>query len=976
MRDKKKFVKNIASVVGSVLLLSFMVAEIIASNTFSTWLTSFFGGRGTSFDNNFSTVAQSSDDIVRQIEDEGIVLLKNDNQTLPISKAKKVNVFGWGSTNEGFMLSGSGSGSSIERGGGVIEPVYLLEGLKKAGFETNSELTKLYTNFCHKKQGKRQSLDDSQDVFFKLYEPNADYYSDELMNRCLNFSDVAIIVITRVGGEGLDLPPYQYKFKYQTDKTRNYLQISTEEEALIDRVTNAGFNKVICLINTTNAMEMGFLNNDKINAALLVGGPGQTGTIEIGRVLKGEVNPSGRTADTYTYDNSTYSPSYMHRKGNGINIYSNYNYQGTETAYIDYREGIYVGYKWYETADQMKYFAAVENEYGEGYEGVVQYPFGYGLSYTDFVWKVNSISPNPGSVINSLDTITVTLTVTNTGTYAGKDVVELYYSSPYTKGGIEKASINLGAFAKTSLLKPNQKETLTLSIPVRDMKSYDYNDANNNGFKGYELESGVYSISLRYNAHEIASISKATAKYQINDNELLSHDEITNQEISNRFTGENAYADTSIDGSNTDANITWLSRKAFKSTFPKKRSTRAKSQNLLDLADNWFNDDNNYEMPVTNENNGLYLFVDDGEGKQVFNHDLLYKLGGDYNSSNWDKLLNQLTVNELITLVEMGGFKTSAVDSIKKPECIDLDGPTGLNNSIASIASSPWTSYPIETTLASTWNVELAYLFGQSVANEANSTNVSGWYAPGANIHRDPFGGRNFEYFSEDSFLSGKFAANEAKGALENGLYVYMKHFICYENASGMLYSWLTEQTLREIYLRPFEIAIKEGGVNALMSSFGRVGAVWSGGNKALLEDVTRGEWGFKGSIITDWSSGGTYMNVDQGLYAGNDLWLSGAQIAPSGHDDKHSSRGVSYMRKAAKNILYTYCNTYYRSYEDGHTMQIKKAQEVFPVWVIYVAIIITIEAFGLMFIMYFLLLRNNVIKFNIFKRKKKNENK
>ena len=200
MKDKKEFIKNIASVVGSILLLSFMVAEIIASNTFSTWLTSFFGGRGTSFGNNFSTVAQSSDDIVRQIEDEGIVLLKNDNQTLPISKAKKVNVFGWGSTNEGFMLSGSGSGSSIERGGGVIEPVYLLEGLKKAGFETNSELTKLYTNFCHKKQGKRQSLDDSQDVFFKLYEPNADYYSDELMNRCLNFSDVAIIITIEAFG--------------------------------------------------------------------------------------------------------------------------------------------------------------------------------------------------------------------------------------------------------------------------------------------------------------------------------------------------------------------------------------------------------------------------------------------------------------------------------------------------------------------------------------------------------------------------------------------------------------------------------------------------------------------------------------------------------------------------------------------------------------------------------------------------------
>lgn len=947
--------KRIISFSAIGLILAVVIVLNIVCGIFFDMITVFLHGYGVDFNGEgIEQVKQAGDELCQEIAAEGIVMLKNENNALPLKDTERLNVFGWGATDGGFVISGSGSGSGTERT--TSEKKLFLKGLTEAGFNYNEELISIYEKYKDQREGT--SLGSSSETFFRLYEPGLSYYSSSVMQYAKDFSGVALIVLSRLGGENKDLPRVQYKRNgvntaNVTDNKRNYLQLSSEEEELIDLVTNAGFSKVIAIINTCNVMELGFLDYPGIDAALSVGGVGQSGALAIGRILKGEETPSGKTVDTYAYDMKS-DPTYVNAGDAGVTSYSN------GGQYIDYCEGVYVGYRYYETAAKEGFIK---------YDEVVQYPFGYGLSYTEFEWYVDSVSPAPGSAINKNTKIEIEISVKNSGsTYAGRDVVQVYFTAPYTDFGIEKPYVQLCAFAKTAELRPGQAQKLKISFDAYLMASYDYSDANVNGFSGYELEKGAYDIKIQKDSHTLSeSLGDVPSvfTYSVSQNISFEKDPVTDKKVENQFTGNNAYGKVAIDGANSGANITYLSRAEFASTFPSaKKGARARNAAIINLGDKWAtNAADTNEMPLIGQNGDLRLTYGSGSSIEL-NEELVMALGADYNDAAWELLLNQLTKQELYNLVAFAGYKTAAAPSIGKIQCTDLDGPSGLNQENMSNAENGWTSYPVETVLGSAWNSQLSYLYGLAVGIEAAATNISGWYAPAVNIHRSPFEGRNFEYYSEDPLLSGIMGAETSRGALANGLYCYIKHFAVNETETGRsgLYTWLNEQALREIYLRPFEIAVKEGGCNAVMTSFNRLGAVWAGGNYALLTTILRDEWGFKGSVLTDYSSGGDYMNVDQGLRAGGDCWLN-PRGTINGFSDTNSATSITAQRRAAKNILFTYCNTIYTAKTHDHSQDrfvaeigIRSVERPFPAWIFALIAIDLAAAGGLGVWIYFLL--------------------
>jgi len=912
----RKTGKIIWGVAFGLLGLSAIAADI-AAGYFSEAISIYLGGYGIQFD---ALNVEQGNTLCQNIEGEGLVLLKNNRDALPLKDLKKINVFGWCGSNAGFIDSGAGSGSSGERGSGNKQT--LLDAFASKGIETNPILNSFYSSFSAGRD--RGNYWTEAYPFFNLIEPEPSSL-ESLMGGTRDYSDTACVVIGRLGGEGQDLPHIQKKWKAAEDDSRSYLQLSSEEEGLLSLVKDAGFAHVIVLIDACNTMELGFLDAEWIDAAISVGPCGQSGSLAIVDALLGNVNPSGKTVDTYAYDLQS-AASYA----NCPNCREVNNSKGGEFSYtnggnyIDYAEGIYVGYKWYETADAEGYWANVANDYGKGYDGVVQYPFGYGLSYSSFDWTLKSVSPASGSVITSDTDITIEVWVTNHSKVAGKAVAELYYEAPYTAGGIEKSAVSLADFAKTGELDPesgkNPSELLTLKLKGSDMKSYDDTDANNNLFKGYELEKGDYTLSLRSDAHHLQAMASPSVTYHVAADERLAKDETTSYPVENRFVGSSSDDGVSIDGSDSGANITYCSRADFDYTFPKRGTARrGKTTAITALGNRWLSKhEDTQDMPSQGVAGNLRLYDTDSNGKTVLNSALVEKLGANYDDPIYESLLNQIKVSELNTLVEGAGYRTSAIASIGKPEFTDLDGPSGLNDTNMTMATkSKWTSFPTEMVLASTWSKKLAYLYGYGVGKEAAETNVAGWYAPACNIHRSPYDGRNFEYYSEDSQLSGVMAEETIQGATNNGLYCYLKHFAVNEteNNRGQLYTWLNEQSLRETYLKPFEIAVKKGGCNAIMSSFNRLGATWAGGNFALLNQVLRNEWGFEGSVVTDYcQTAADYMNIDQGLRAGGDIWLNGLRNSiMGGHYDKTSATAVTLARRSAHDVLYTYCNTIYR---------------------------------------------------------------
>lgn len=874
----KKTVKEVATrkIVHSESWLVALVGIVVAVSMMLTGPLSTLLNNATITKYTLSDATVSkANELAKDVQSEAITMLKNDDSNLPLSN-KKVNVFGWGSTNP--VYGGTGSGSMSEQ----YETVSMLDGMKQAGIETNSELTKLYTDY---RKDRPMVAMWSQD--WTLPEVPAKQYSDKLISDAKDFSDEAVITITRVGGEGADLPTnmkakgitYNNNSKDYDDfqKGESFLQLSKTERDMIDLVTS-NFKKVTLVYNGANTFQFDFLNDyPQIQSVVWCPPAGQTGFSALGEVLAGETNPSGKTSDTFL-KNLTKSVSYNNF---GKFEYTNMadkaaKYKGFTgddvtaiPGFVNYSEGIYVGYKFYETASDEGLI---------NYDDTVAFPFGYGLSYTSFDQKLDSVKYKGGKV-------TVTATVTNTGDKAGKDVVEVYYNPPYTDGGIEKASKNLAGFEKTKELQPGESQKVTVKFDDDDMASYDYK-----GAKAYVLEKGDYDISIQSDSHHVIDHKAITVK-----------DTVTYDSDSNTHNGDKTVATNQFD--DVAGDVTYLSRADHFANY--KEATAAPTNfKMSDKAKETFYNNSNYDpkkfdkdsdkMPTTGAKNGLKL--SDMYGK-------------DYDDADWDKLLDQLTFDDMDNLIANGGYGTQAVKSVGKIQLTDADGPASLNNNFTGVGSI---GFPASTAFACTWNRDLAKQFGEMIGDMAHDMHVAGWYAPAMNIHRSAFSGRTFEYFSEDSLLSGAMASNEIAGAKSKGVYSFMKHFALNDqetNRTNMVCTWANEQSIRETYLKPFEMSVKEGGAQAVMSSFNYIGYTYAGASSNLLQTVLRGEWGFKGFVLTDYFGGYGYQNADQEVRAGNDSMLATTKI--TNHITDKSATSVKAMRQAAHNILYTAANSW-----------------------------------------------------------------
>lgn len=848
---------------------------------------------------------------------EGIILLKNESDALPISDSKKVSVFGKNSVN--LVYGGSGSG---EKSGLLETDLYV--SLEAAGFEINPVLKSFYEN--NSQSGNGRPSNPAMGALltgFPTGESPISNYTQAVKNSYDNYNDAAIIVFSRIGGEGYDLP--RTMMTSYTDSTPiegaanaddHYLQLDANETALVEEV-KANFNRVIIILNSATTMQIGDLEDDpNVDAILWIGTTGGTGINALGKVLNGDINPSGRTVDTYVKDFKT-DPTWRNFAFNNEKNGNRYVVDDVNRPFyfVDYEEGIYVGYRYWETRG---YVEIQTNPASTWYDDNVVYPFGYGLSYTEFDWEILSSSIEDGATLTEDGTIEVTVRVRNQGSVKGKEVVQLYYTAPYYQNGIEKAHVVLGAFAKTNMLNPGQRQDIKLTLNVMDMASYDYNDANNNGFKGYELEAGQYDIKIMRNAHEVVD---SLSYFVPAGGFLLDSDTEYGVQPENRFDDVSA----KINATNletTGGTMTVLSRADFDGTFPTTPTTQDRTvtanfiSSLAYTQTPWDED----------EDKPYYVLVTPRQAPSIIPNEevslMFYDMiGVDYNDSKWDTFLDQLTISQMAALIGSGNFHTEPIVNLGKPRTTDPDGPVGFTNfmEIGDATVYDTCFYASPTVLAATWNKELAYEQGLMIGNEGiwgndrgDQTSYSGWYAPAVNIHRTPFSGRNWEYYSEDGFISGMMAANVIIGAKEKGVYTYIKHFAVNDqetnrDSNGLL-TWLDEQAMREIYLKPFELAVKVGNTSAMMSSFNRIGKVWAGGSYELLTEVLRDEWGFKGMVITDYNVY-AHMPADQMIRAGGDLNLI-QDKRPSTSTEALTPTQISLMRQASKNILYTVVNS------------------------------------------------------------------
>ena len=641
------------------------------------------------------------------------------------------------------------------------------------------------------------------------------------------------------------------------------------------------FDNVIVLVNSANPMELGFLDRyEQIKSAIWCPGPGHAGFSALGRILNGEVNPSGRTTDTLVYDmtqtpwwNSAVKTDYSNMKDMTVQGMNAGVPQDFSPAYLDYTEGIYVGYKFYETA---------ADEGLIDYDSVVQFPFGHGLSYTTFDQSMGDIAENG-------DELSFEVTVTNTGDAAGKDVVEVYYNPPYTNGGIEKATANLLDEQKTDLLEPGESQTIDFTFTPDDLASYDYEDA-----KAWVLEAGDYTISINADSH-----TELDSRVWTVDDDIVYNGE-------NTHNGDLVAAVNEFDDANGD--LPYLSRADH---FANYEEAAAKGSDVLsdDLrAQYHINENFDYttyldpeaQMPTTGARNSVQLA------------DLR---GVDIDDPQWDELLDEMSVDDMVQLTSLAGYQTPAVESIGKVQVTDADGPAAINNNFTGDGSI---GFGVATLIAMTWNPDLVHDYGEMMGRMCREMNIAGWYAPGVNIHRSPFGGRNYEFYSEDGTLSGIMATAAIQGCQSQGVYAFIKHFALYDVNSKMVCVWSNEQAIREIYLKPFEMGVKDGGAQALMVSWNYIGVKWAGEWSNLLQTVLRDEWGFKGMTISDYfrDNGHGFMNADAALANGVDAMLSTYGSGPNVPQDTSDASTVQYLREASRHILYTVVNSWV--YENG----------------------------------------------------------
>ena len=876
---KKKFIRSQSWI--AFLLVVVVIVNMICFGPMSSMI-SLATGNGTITEET----SAAATDLCEQIAEEGIVLLQNNDNTLPMASGTKLNVFGWSSTNP--VYGGTGSGSLSD----AYPTVSLLEGLENAGFEVNQDLVNFYTNF----RATRPTVGMwGQD--WTIPEPTVeDYDNAGIFESAKAYSDTAVVVLARSGGEGADLPTsldpdaedtfqdggtfgssgLRYSDqKDDLDASKSYLELSNREKAMLDRVT-ADYDNVVLVVNAANTMQLDFVEDySQIKSVVWCPGTGQSGFNALGKILSGEVNPSAKTSDTFVRD-LTKTPTYNNFGSFSYDNMDEFAVDGVNPTFVNYTDGIYVGYRFYETA-------ATEGLIN--YDELVQYPFGYGLSYTTFEQKMGDLQVNDGQ-------ISVDVTITNTGDVAGKDVAEVYYNPPYTNGGIEKASANLVGFAKTQMLNPGESETVTVSFSAEDMASYDYQNA-----KAYVLESGSYEISLRTDSHTVVD----TKTYDVAETITYNGDNARSTDV--------ATAENKLDDAN--GGLTYLSRADGFANY--EEATKAPTNfSMSDENKQAFKNNSNYnpedyndasdEMPTTGASNGVKLA--DLRGK-------------DYDDPQWESLLDQLTVSDMDTMIALGGYQTAAASSVGKVMTIDCDGPASINNNFTGTGSI---GFPAGVMIANTWNTDIADQFGESIGKMADEMGVSGWYAPAMNIHRSAFAGRNFEYYSEDPFLSGAIAMNAVIGAERQGVYAYIKHFAMNDqetNRTNQLCTWFNEQSAREIYLKPFEMCVKNGGAKAVMTAFNFYGITPAEASSEVLNGILRDEWGFKGFALTDYYGVYGYQDADRMIRNGNDCMLVAYDTETNHVTDTTSATSIKAMRQACKNIMYVSVNS--RAYDDAN---------------------------------------------------------
>ena len=817
--------------------------------------------------------------VAEEIMEDGIVLLKNES-LLPLNETKKLNIFGWESINPAYGGAGSGGIN------GLYDIVSLNQGLENAGFSINQELVDFYNNY-----GADNPEMSIQKQSWTLPEPPVDTYSDKLIKNAKDYSDVAVVVLSRKAGEGHnDIPMDVSKAAYDNNSDEyddfpegeHYLQLSQTERDMVDMVCS-NFNNVIVIYNAANQFELGFTNEyPQIKSVVWCPGTGNVGFNALGKVFSGEVNPSGKTPDTFVYDmttapwwNNAEKTEYTNLADMAVEGMNAGTAQVYAPAFTNYVEDIYVGYKYYETAAQE---GAID------YDKTVQYPFGYGLSYTEFEQKMGELEEKDGQ-------ISVDVEVTNTGDEAGKDVVEVYYNPPYTNGGIEKSSTNLIEFEKTNLLQPGESQTVTVTFSIEDMASYDENNA-----KAYVLEKGDYVISINSDSHTVLDQKTYTA-----DDDVVYKEE--NKRVSDDTAATNVFEDAKGD-------VTYLSRADHFANYEEATKAPASAElgepyvSEYHLNKNfdkttYLNDKD--KMPTTGADNGLTLAD---------------MRDADYDDPRWEKLLDQLTVDEMSNMIAMAGYQTAAMDSVGKVGTLDFDGPAAINNNFTGVGSI---GFPIEVVIASTWNKNLAQTWGECMGKISQEMGAEGWYAPGMNTHRTAFGARNYEYFSEDGVLSGNMGAKAVEGARKYGVYSYIKHFAMYEGNAKMVSVWSNEQAIREIYLKPFEISVKQGGANAVMVSWSFLGDKWTGESSNLMKTVLRDEWGFRGMALTDFfrNNGHGFMNADAALANGVDAMLSTFNGEENNVANPEHPTSVLQMRNACKNVMYTVVSSW--AYDGKH---------------------------------------------------------
>lgn len=969
MEKVKKTGKIVWAAVSVFLAAFFTVLTILANGLLEPILQTVLGGKMPIIDSSIEKIYTSDyaskaeskkagDKLNVEIVEEGITLLENYDNALPLKKGSKVSVFGKNSVN--LVLGGSGSG-----GIGSDGTTTIFDGLKAGGFEYNETLKKFYENDSASGKGRSSSpaltSGASSSPTLDIGETPLSMYTDEVRNSYAD-SDVAMVVISRLGGESWDLPREQ-----NTDnggiEGKHYLQLDQNEYDLLAEVTDH-FDKVIVVLNTLTSFQCDFLDefnntatNKRIDAVLWIGGPGATGAEAIGSILNGDVNPSGRTVDIYSKD-FTKDPTWQNfgdgsqSSGNGGN---NVAFEGVSQQYmINYDESMYVGYRYYETR-AVAYNGAIERlgekSYSSGekwYQASVRYPFGYGLSYSTFSQRITALSgelKKTDEEINS-SKISITAEVKLEEGQAGKDVVELYVKLPYYEGGIEKSYVQLVDYAKSDMLnKVGDTWTVTFEVDAYDLASYDYNDANGNGFKGYELEKGDYEFVISANSH-VDGYAYDSVTFTLEEDIRFEKDPVTKTEVKNLYSdNEDTFLnsdyrldDNTIEVDGNEVTRKGMSRTDFVGTFARASTAeerRVKINAETDKSEADYLTDythNNTLVASTVEQNGMPTMG--STSSTVTIRDLI---GKDYNDPLWEELLDRLTFTEMKNLVNNGAFQTVAIESIDKNLTNDSDGPIGFVNFQAGLSShyDDNTTFACEIVIGSTWNKDLAYRMGRAVGDNAvwgdsdgNGLPYSGWYAPAINIHRSPFSGRNFEYYSEDPVLNGKMAVNVVNGAKTKGVYTDVKHFALNDqetNRSGVS-TFCTEQALREIYLKAFEIVVKGddvvcataktqgvteySGTTGIMSSFNRIGLKWTGGDYRLMTSILRDEWGFEGLVICDYKSGEVFMDAKQMLYAGNDLILASVTSFMWTNPDSNSAEDVTILRQASHNILYAVANS------------------------------------------------------------------